>query len=91
MLITLYLILINSYNSVGAPPDRGFSDIEVWFYGMQSLILLAILEYGLVLALKMFPKIKWNEQRFKMMDFSTFIGASMILCIFNCWYWFYLN
>ena len=90
MLITLYLILINSYNSVDAPPDRGFSDIEVWFYGMQSLILLAILEYGLVLALKMFPK-KWNEQRFKMMDFSTFIGASMILCIFNGCYWFYLN
>ena len=30
MLITLYLILINSYNSVEAPPDRGVSSIEMW-------------------------------------------------------------
>ena len=30
MLITLYLILINSYNSVDAPPDRGVSSIEMW-------------------------------------------------------------
>ena len=49
MLITLYLILINSYNSVHAPPDRGVSSIEIWFYGMQALILLAVLEYGIVL------------------------------------------
>ena len=29
MLITLYLIVINSYNSIDAPPGRGFSSIEV--------------------------------------------------------------
>ena len=86
MLITLYLILINSYNSVHAPPDRGVSSIEIWFYGMQALILLAVLEYGIVLAMKMF--FKWNSDQFKMMDFATFVVASITLFIFNTCYWF---
>ena len=54
LLITLYLILINTYNSVDAPPKRGFSAIETWFVGTQALILLAIVEYGILLAIKKF-------------------------------------
>ena len=55
----LYLIQINSYNSVSAPPKRGFSTIEIWFVGMQAPILLATLEYGCILAMKKF----WPQQK----------------------------
>ena len=33
MLVLLYLIQINTYNSIEAPPSRGFSLIETWFQG----------------------------------------------------------
>ena len=91
VLITLYLTLINSYNSVDAPPDRGFSSIEVWFYGMQALILLGVLEYGLILSLKMFFKWKWSSYQFKRMDFTTLLLASITLSSFNVYYWFLWN
>ena len=50
ILVTLYLIATNVYNSVEAPQDRGFSYIELWMVGMQLPILLAIIEYGIILA-----------------------------------------
>ena len=52
MILTLYLISSNVYNSVNAPHDRGFSYIEVWILGTQLPILLAFFEYGYVLYLK---------------------------------------
>ena len=52
LLVTLYLILTNVYNSVEAPKSRGFSYIEVWLVGMQIPILVAICEYVILLATK---------------------------------------
>ena len=52
MIVTLYLISANVYNSVEAPDGRGFSYIEVWMVGTQFPILLALCEYGFVLYLK---------------------------------------
>ena len=52
LLITLYLISTNVYGSTEAPPNRGFSNIELWITGTQICILLAILEYSIILALK---------------------------------------
>jgi len=91
MLITLFLILINSYNSVDAPPDRGFSSIEVWFVGTQAIILLAVIEYGIVLAVSMFwaPKSDSATNLFKVMDFCTFLVAIHIFVIFNICYWYW--
>ena len=40
LLVTLYLISANVYNSVSAPPGRGFSYIELWAVGMQIPLLL---------------------------------------------------
>ena len=40
LLVTLYLISANVYNSVSAPPGRGFSYIELWAIGMQFPLLL---------------------------------------------------
>ena len=61
MIVVLYLISANVYNSVDAPSNRGFSFIEVWMIGTQIPILLAVFEYGLVLYLKKI-KIKSAEE-----------------------------
>ena len=52
MIVTLYLISANVYNSVDAPKGRRFSYIELWMLGSQCPILLALCEYGFVLYLK---------------------------------------
>ena len=46
MIVTLYLIHTNVYNSVEAPKDRGFSYIEIWMIGTQVPILLALMGSG---------------------------------------------
>ena len=58
LLVTLALITSNVYNSVNAPPKRGFSYIEVWMVGVQVPILVGILEYGIILALKKYCRTK---------------------------------
>ena len=65
MLIMLYLIQINTYNSFDAPPNRGFSSIETWFIGMQVPILLAITEYGFLLTMKRYWPVKNEETKMK--------------------------
>ena len=42
MIVTLYLISANVYNSVEGPKSRGFSYIEFWMIGTQAPILLAL-------------------------------------------------
>ena len=97
MLIMLYLIQINTYNSVKAPPKRGFSTIEIWFVGIQAPILLAVLEYGCLLAMKKFwPKQDFGvkginltkEELFRYVDLCTFCVSIMYLLTFNVLYWF---
>ena len=56
MVITLYLISANVYNSVEAPIGRGFSYIELWMVGTQFPILLALCEYGFILYLTKLSK-----------------------------------
>ena len=85
MLIMLYLIQINTYNSVEAPPNRGFSSIEIWFIGIQSPILVAILEYGIILAIMKFQPGK--KMYFKNVDFGVFILSTTYLVLFNGFYW----
>ena len=97
MLIMLYLIQINTYNSVKAPPKRGFSTIEIWFVGIQAPVLLAVLEYGVLLAMKKFWKqqefgvkgIKMTKEKmFKYMDLCAFCVSLVYLLTFNALYWF---
>ena len=54
LLVTLHLISVNVYNSVSAPPERGFSYIELWMLGMQLTIIVALVEYGMILGSKKF-------------------------------------
>ena len=52
LLVTLFLISSNVFNSLKAPSGRGFSYIETWLVGAQGPIIIAIIEYGIILAWK---------------------------------------
>ena len=97
MLTMLYLIQINTYNSVKAPPKRGFSSIEVWFVGMQVPILIAIFEYGVLLAIKKFLVEKMEgknlntEKVFRNTDLLFFIICSVYFALFTLWYFLSLG
>ena len=95
MLVTLYLMLINSHNSVEAPSGRGFSNIEVWFIGIQAPIAFGIIEYGAILALKRFSK--FSDQKINLfgdlsfepvnlMDVASFIISGLSLSAFTTLY-----
>ena len=96
MILTLYLISANVYNSVKGPKSRGFSYIEVWMIGTQIPILIALLEYGFVLFLKKISKkvedkkeaMKLETQKhnldakIKKLDFATMIISFLYFIIF---------
>ena len=85
MLVTLYLMQMNTYNSIKAPQNRGFSYVEIWFVGIQAPIFLAILEYGILLGIKKF----WPDKElvFKNVDLSMLILSTIYLLGFNVFYW----
>ena len=102
MILMLYLISTNVYNSVNAPHERGFSYIEVWMVGAQFPILLAFFEYGYILYLKKTeakigvqnhvmnprdPKPTLDD-KIKKMDFVTMIISFVFYVIFASLYWF---
>ena len=70
MIVTLYLISANVYNSVDAPPDRGFSYIEIWMIGTQLPILFAICEYGLILHWRRIGALETNNDNKGLWIFS---------------------
>ena len=91
--MTLYLISANVYNSVDAPKNRGFSYIEIWMFGTQFPILIALLEYGFVLLLKKVIKLsdenetKIFEEKVKVLDMATMIFSFCSFMIFASIYW----
>ena len=93
MILTLYLISANVYNSVDAPKNRGFSYIETWIFGTQFPILVALLEYGFVLLLKKVIKLsdenetKIFEEKIKKLDLATLIFSFFSFMIFASIYW----
>ena len=93
MVVTLYLISANVYNSVDAPKSRGFSYIEIWMFGSQFPILLALLQYGFVLFLKKVVKLsnqnetKKFEEKIKLLDLATMIFSFCCFVIFASGYW----
>ena len=101
MIVTLYLISANVYNSVDAPKGRGFSNIEVWMIGAQFPILLAFFEYGFVLHLKKHAKRLQNQvqtmtpndqeleldDRIRQLDSATMIFSFLCFTTFALVYW----
>ena len=95
MIVMLYLISANVYNSVEANKNRGFSFIEVWMIGTQIPILLALCEYGFILYLKKMFKEKDTQidkprpcldEKIKKLDFAAMIFSLFYFIIFACTY-----
>ena len=63
MLVTLFLISTNVYSSINAPPERGFSYIELWIVGMFLPIGFALVEYSIILGMKKYQNNK-NQKLF---------------------------
>lgn len=84
LLVTLYLIMINVYNSVKAPVRRGHTHIETWMIGAQLPIILAIIEYGCLLAYQ-----KWCKSSctFKTVDIWAMILLSLFSVGFMTFFW----
>ena len=105
MIVTLYLISANVYNSVEAPKSRGFSFIEIWMIGAQIPILLALVVYGFVLYLKKISKKvqetnemlelgKSNQNlddKIRKLDFATMIISFIYFITFAVVYWIVAN
>ena len=102
MVLTLYLISSNTYNSLEAPNARGFSYIEIWVLGTQLPILLALLEYGFILCYKKvnnkttdvshlmtFGNFEQEsiDKRLRMLDFGTMIVCIVYFILFASFYW----
>ena len=93
MVVTLYLISANVYNSVDAPKNRGFSYVEIWMLGTQFPILLALFEYGFLLCYKKIVKIadqneaKNLEEKIRKLDLVTMIGSFCVFMMFASIYW----
>ena len=96
MLVTSFLIVTGIYASVEAPPSRGFTYIELWYIGIQIPILIAMLEYGTILAI---IKYGWNEKMVKLgtktarlgnllskVDVAFFFSISTFISMFYFYY-----
>ena len=87
-MVTLYLIASNTYASVKGPTNRGFSYIEIWMTGVQISMLMAIIEYGIILAIRKDKKISNDiDEICRKMDFFTFFGSLTFIVLFNIVYW----
>ena len=105
MIVTLYLISANVYNSVEGPSSRGFSNIELWMVGSQFPILLALFEYGFILYLKKTVRKVENHnqkmdiddskpdmsERIKTLDFVTMTISFLFIVLFSSTYWIALQ
>ena len=106
MIVGLYLISTNVYNSVDGPTSKGFSYyIEIWMIGTQIPILLALVEYGFILYLKKIsmkfedtngilelekPTQKLDD-KIKTLDFATMIISFIYFTTFAIIYWIVAN
>ena len=84
-MVTVYLIASNVYSQVDAPKRRGFSRIDIWMVGVQFQILVAIVEYGILLGLQKFSKAEKSYS--KRVDKWTFVASLLFLGGFNLVYW----
>ena len=100
MLVTLFLIVTNVYSSVDAPSKRGFSYIEKWYLCVLSPIVLALVEYAIILSIAKFrggfqgPFINKTlkfERIIVHVDILSFLFCLTIIIAFNLYYWPHLK
>ena len=91
MVITLCLISFNVYNAIDGPPFRGLSYIEIWMIGTEFPIILAILEYIIILGYG--RCLSENESRSEInliaskVDPLAFFISLVYFIVFCAFYW----
>ena len=84
LIVTLLLISTNAYNALDAPNDRGVSYIEIWMIGTITPILLALLQFGLLLTLE---KFKGYEMKMKLWDLVAIVLVLTFDIVFQSYFW----
>lgn len=88
MLVTILLITITVYKGTEAPKSRGFSMIEIWMIGNIVPIIVAMVEYGLILYLmRNADTNKITEKKMKLFDKLTMITMIIYFMLFQLWFW----
>ncbi len=92
LLVTLALIMINTYNSLDIPSNRGFSTMEIWFTGTLLPVLFAIFEFGMILVIRKYKLYNKEvdpdfKKCSKFLDFGAFLLVSLYFSLFNCAFW----
>ena len=87
MLSVLFLIITSIHANVDGPSDRGFSYIEVWYVGMFMPIVIAIVEYAIILAIIKFKEAKdWKITvgylEIKMHQCLAYVDILFLFCNF---------
>ena len=96
MLVTIFLVVTTIHGTLEAPSSRGFSYIELWFFGVQIPILFALIVYGFMLAVIKYKGAKAElkylkegttvEDAFKTVDLIAFSTSFIFILIFNLVY-----
>ena len=91
LLITVCLIITNTYNSINVGPNiRGYSYIEVWYIGIVVPVFIGIIEYGTILCLMKFGNevIKFNPKTlYQTLDILACAISAIALIGFNLLFW----
>ncbi len=87
MIVTLYLIMINSYNSVEAPSERGLSFIDIWFVACQISLAFAIIQYGFILGMQRKLIDSHYKDWFRWADVISVVISATYFTISNLVYW----
>ena len=84
LVLTLFLISTNSYNSVDAPADRGVSYIEIWMIGTLFPVLATLFQFGMVCA---YDKFFGNTKDTKKWDIISLIVILVFHVVFQSCFW----
>ena len=88
LLVTLFLISVNVYNSVDGPPQRGMSYVEVWILCTQLPLIIGLVEYGIILMMMKVDKVDYEDTRFlAKCDTAALIFVFAYYVVFQITYW----
>ena len=91
LLITLYLVLINSFNNITSisPNTQSFTSISIWMITCIIFIFCALLQYGIVLLIWKYHEKSENVKQFlKNFDLVCLTISVLSFISFNIMFWY---
>ena len=91
LLITLFLCLINIFNSItyASPDTKSFTSISIWMVACISLVTSALLQYGIILLFWKYSTYDQNIVRMflKKIDVFCLVLEILAFIVFNIIFW----